>query len=214
MRKTGALVLLFACLAAGARRHPSRPSATQPGVFDYYLLSLSWSPEHCSDHNDSPQCDGTRRYGFVVHGLWPQFERGYPQDCGGRALSPGQIPADVLEIMPSRPLITHEWQKHGTCSGLSPAQYFKKIEDAYVLVKIPNEYKAPLQNVEVTPASIKQKFAQANPQFPPQAFRLACRGRFLQEVRVCYSKDLQGRACGNDVRDSCSLPQIIMRPVR
>jgi ribonuclease T2 len=48
----------------------------EPGQFDYYVLSLSWSPSFCeaSGERGAPpqqQC-GARAYSFVVHGLWPQ----------------------------------------------------------------------------------------------------------------------------------------------
>src|SRR5215212_5317363 len=50
-----------------------------PGEFDFYVLSLSWSPSFCdaasergnSGRNQQAQCGG-RPFSFVVHGLWPQ----------------------------------------------------------------------------------------------------------------------------------------------
>ena len=212
------LLLIAICFIgnADARRHkPKTSNANQPGKFDYYVLSLSWSPEHCATtHDTSTQCAGTRQFGFVVHGLWPQFEHGYPHDCRGAALNTSQIPNDLLDIMPSTQLVGHEWPKHGTCSGLSQADYFQKIEDAFVLVKIPPEYKAPLQNVEVAPSEIKSKFVSNNPSLGAGDFAVVCSGRFLQEVRVCMTKDLKGRACAADVHDTCSDSKIILRPVR
>ena len=56
----------------------------EPGKFDYYVLALSWSPSYCQAAqerapNRAPdqQCSG-RPFSFVVHGLWPQYERGFP----------------------------------------------------------------------------------------------------------------------------------------
>jgi ribonuclease T2 len=209
------IIALLCATAADARSRRKRPQGSnQPGVFDYYVFSLSWSPEHCASHNDSPQCDGGRKFGFVAHGLWPQFERGYPQDCGGPILQPRQIPKDLMDIMPSEQLIEHEWSKHGTCSGLGIENYFKKIEDAYAEVTIPREFKAPIQKAEVSPAEIKSKFVAANRGFPESSVKVLCSGRFLQEVRVCLDKDLKARACGTDVKDTCRNATIIMPPVR
>ena len=96
--------------------------------FDFYVLSLSWSPSYCEAEGDNAnrqQCDIGRPYAFVVHGLWPQFERGFPADCD---TAEREVDNDTLrslyDIMPSSGLIRHEWRKHGTCSGLSQHDYF------------------------------------------------------------------------------------------
>src|ERR1700709_2867457 len=59
-----------------------------PGEFDFYVLSLSWSPSFCeaasergrSGRSQDAQCGG-RPFSFVVHGLWPPYERGFPDYC-------------------------------------------------------------------------------------------------------------------------------------
>jgi ribonuclease T2 len=180
--------------------------------FDYYVFSLSWSPEYCADGNRTEQCTGGRRYGFVVHGLWPQHQRGgFPSNCAGERRVARPIIDEMLEIMPSTKLIEHEWQKHGTCSGLSQKDYFKRTEDAYVLVKIPERFKQPLKRVETTTAEVRREFTRANPGL---GLVIACRGRFLQEVRTCFDKNLGVRACGTGVRDGCPSGKIILRPAR
>ena len=219
IRKVALFVLICAFVAsatyARSRRRQQGPSG-QPGVFDYYVFSLSWSPEHCAERADySAQCSGNRPYGFVAHGLWPQYERGYPHDCDGPELRAGEIPKDLLEIVPSVPLIEHEWPKHGTCSGLSKQQYFQKIEQAWALIKIPADYKSPIKTVEVAPGDVKRKFAQNNPGFGDSSLAVVCSGgRYLAEVRACLTKDLKPRPCGTDVHDTCRADRIIMRPVR
>src|SRR5580692_7150493 len=79
------LVLLLLCLLIGggvllgSNRHRQRQHATgQPGAFDYYVLALSWSPEFCHSHPTKPECVWGK-FGFVVHGLWPQYANGYPE---------------------------------------------------------------------------------------------------------------------------------------
>jgi ribonuclease T2 len=144
--------------------------------------------------------------------LWPQYERGgYPSNCAGNKQVPRSIIDEMLEIMPSAQLIRHEWQKHGTCSGLALKEYFQRAQDAYVLVKIPDRYKQPLKQVETTAADVRRDFIKANPGF---SFTVACRGRFISEVRTCLDKKLQSRACGTGVSDSCPRGTIILRPVR
>jgi ribonuclease T2 len=187
----------------------------EPGQsFDSYLLSLSWSPEHCADTDDrSSQCDGSRPYGFVLHGLWPESDRGRaPEYCSGAAFDAPGVTEELRSIMPSDGLIEHEWNAHGTCSGLSQANYFGMAVRAYRLVKIPPSFQPPVSRVETTPAAVRRQFADANPDFPADAFAVKDDGRFLQEVRVCLTTDLKPRGCDHpgDRRDVT----IIVRPVR
>jgi ribonuclease T2 len=186
-----------------------------PAAFDYYLLSLSWSPHHCTTHpsDHSPQCDGPRPYGFIVHGLWPNRNAGrHPQNCAGPRLDRARVSGDVREIMPSDELIKHEWETHGTCSGLSPDAYFTKVLTAWANVTIPAEFRTPPRQVEFTPAALREKFASANPSFVRGAFTVKSDGRFFQEIRVCLTKDLQSRSCPDpgDTRNR----SLIVRPVR
>src|SRR5262249_53876745 len=147
---------------------------------------------------------------FVVHGLWPQFERGFPADCSGPPYDRRQVPVGLLDIMPSEPLIRHEWNKHGTCSGMNEKEYFEMGERAFHKVVIPAVYRQPLQQIQVAPRQIKENFARSNPSFPPGAFSVQCSGnRFLSEVRVCLTKDLQPRTCGAGTRDTCRSGEVI-----
>ncbi len=207
---------LTALLASSQSRKRQGPGAP-PGVFDYYVLSLSWSPQYCSGPGgarDAIQCGEGRRFGFVVHGLWPQFERGYPAGCAGPRTVPPAIVDRMLPLMPSPRLIQHEWTMHGTCSGLEPGAYFDLVRKVHASVRIPEEYRTPLRQITVTPDSIRAKFASANPGMPTGSLRVLCGGRFLSEVRACLTKDLRLRACGASVRDTCRSPEIIMQPVR
>jgi ribonuclease T2 len=211
--RTICIGLLAVTVLVSAPAKKKKAPANKPGVFDYYVLSLSWSPEHCASHNDSPQCDQGRRFAFIVHGLWPQFERGYPQNCPGSSQVPETVAKQAMQIMPSRQLIRHEWTKHGTCSGLGVKEYFQKLEDAYVLVKIPQDFKQPLKRVQTTAADLKRKFVRDNPGFD-QSFAVLCGGQYIREVRVCYTKDLKPRPCSTEVRDQCRSGTVILRPVR
>ena len=189
----------------------------QAGAFDYYLFSLSWSPEYCAGslgEGGASQCGGTRQFGFVVHGLWPQNEHGYPQSCSNNSWVNKEVIQRLLPIMPSEQLIRHEWREHGTCSGLPASQYFAKVEDAYALVTIPPPYKNPKDTVSVAPRQLKSEFVAANRNFSEKNLALICKGRFLSEVRVCLDKDLNPRACSSEVRDSCRAEKVILRPVR
>lgn len=206
------LFLLLAVLATTASaRDSSRHDVA--GVFDYYLLSLSWSPEYCAGtrRDDEPQCD--RPYAFVAHGLWPQHERGWPSNCASKERVPDATIERMLPLMPSRGLIIHEWRKHGSCSGLKADSYFAQIEKAYRSVTIPSRYQRLSEPLSLSAGELRRELLAANPGIPPQALVLQCSGRYLQEARICLDRSLSPRACGAELRDRCG-DRVLLRPVR
>ena len=210
------LTLVFAA-AALAQEHRQ----AEPGRFDFYVLALSWSPSYCeATENRAPnrardrQCGG-RPFSFVVHGLWPQYERGFPSYC--------QVPAprldrrivgEMLDLMPSPSLIFHEWDRHGTCSGLSPPAYFETVRKARATVKIPADYLALSEPITVTPDEVAAAFVKANPGLSRAAVAVSCDGRRLTEVRVCLGKDLSSHDCAEISRRACRADRIAMPAVR
>lgn len=115
-----------------------RGTASRPGDFDFYVLSLSWSSGFCetpAGERARGQCDAGANLGFVVHGLWPQYEHGYPSDCGPAARFPSRLALQGTQgLYPNEGLARHEWQKHGTCSGKSPTDYFADVRRARNLI--------------------------------------------------------------------------------
>jgi ribonuclease T2 len=179
---------------AGRRRsRRGRPEEqAAPGQFDFYLFNLSWSPEFCATHGDSPECG--RNLGFVVHGLWPQNNDGdYPQHCSD---APGPTnPQSETNVIPTASLVMHEWQTHGTCSGLGADAYFAEIHKAFAAVKIPANIGLGNDANGVTPDDLLSRFAAANPGYPAGSFALSCGNNRLTAVEICLSKDLRPEAC-------------------
>lgn len=197
---TSRIVVLFSLLVMGGAAHAQQ--AGEPGRFDYYLLALSWSPTWCESRQDAAQC--RRRFGFVVHGLWPQYgQGGYPVECAVPAPLPEELVADMLPIMPSRALIGHQWRKHGTCQGGNAADYFATIRAARDRLRIPGQFEAPEVPLRMSVAEIEQLFVEINPGLSPQGVAVICRGGKAAEIRVCLDRDLEFRQCGGDVRDRC-----------
>src|ERR1700730_1053493 len=142
----------------------------EPGKFDFYMLALSWSPSFCADSAErvpagsgqrvDPQC-GARPRSFVVHGLWPQYETGFPEFCEVPAprLDRGAV-SSMLDLMPSPRLVFHEWDRHGTCSGLSARAYFETVRKARAVVKIPPEFLQVEQPLTVTPDQVEEAFVK------------------------------------------------------
>ena len=206
--------LLAAALLAGA---PVR--AETAGDFDFYVLSLSWSPSFCESREGSRenlQCGSARPFAFIVHGLWPQYERGYPEFCSTR--EPREVPRReidrVLDIMPSRSLVRHEWEKHGTCSGLRQRSYFNLTRQARERIKIPSEF-TRLDDYKVTsPRAVEAAFIAANPGLRPDGIAVTCGDRRLDEVRICLTRDLAFRSCREVDRNACRAAEVVMPPVR
>ena len=228
---------LFAlAIDAGAQRSDATPSARGnpgspslrggvPGRFDYYALSLSWSPSFCAENaraERDPQCSrtGGRPFSFVLHGLWPQYERGYPDTCPTpeQPFVPNNTINRMLDVMPSRPLIIHEFKKHGVCSGLQPDAYFDLARKLYQKVKIPARLVSPSTNQFVDTNQIIGDFVAANPGLRPDMIGVVCGGAGprLREIRICMSREGEYRTCGSNEnqRKLCGSSRVFVPPVR
>jgi len=218
------LMLLCAIGSARARhRHPAGVGAA--GDFAYYLLSLSWSPAFCLSSPGAAECSGPRRFGFIVHGLWPQNEKGWPEYCDVHRPEPDGAPAvqdevaqGIADLMPARSLVYHEWSAHGSCSGLEPAAFFAQVRRAYASIAIPRELSQPAQAMRRPPAAIAAAFLGANPRLPAQSIVVTCSGQDvprLREVHICFTRELAPRACSADaLRRACRAPLVVIPPLR
>jgi ribonuclease T2 len=214
-----AFIFVFFLTVTGVQAQDRRQN--QAGQFDFYVLALSWSPSYCEaaaerspDRKPSPQC-GDRPYSFVVHGLWPQYEKGFPEYCQQPAPRVDRATvSSMLDLMPSPQLIFSEWRKHGTCAGLTIGRYFEEIRKARATVKIPEEYLDPAAAREVAPAEVEEAFLKANPGMSAGAISITCDSKRVHEVRVCLTKELQFRDCSEMERRSCKRPKLAMPAVR
>ena len=214
-----ALFLLSGSLAGSgfvqARSDNSRP-------FDYYVLTLSWSPTYCASkkgRRDYAQCGKQRQFAFVVHGLWPQYRRGWPQFCetNQRWVGRGQIKS-MLDIMPSKRLIIHQWKKHGTCTRLGQKGYFKLTRQLFGKILTPARYLSPQNPVIITPQKLVSDFIKTNRGLRADSLSVQCgnardRAR-LSELRICFSKSGEFVRCGDNERRKCKAQTLILPPVR
>jgi ribonuclease T2 len=183
------------------------------GVFDFYVLALSWSPTFCATREgdrDSAQCREGAGHGFIVHGLWPQFERGYPESC--QTDEPQRVPLELaeemLDIMPDRGLVFSQWRRHGTCTGLSQADYFAKVRAAAERIRIPPEFTEVRQDATISAAAVERAFLAANPGMEVDGIAVACEAGSLEEVRICLTRELDFRACAEVDRRACRQQQL------
>jgi ribonuclease T2 len=211
-------VTTLAAIGAGPASAQDRRQ-NQPGQFDFYVLALSWSPSFCEASAERgrashEQC-GPRPFSFVVHGLWPQYERGFPEYCQNPAPRLDRnIVASMLDLMPARRLIFNEWDKHGVCTGLGPRGYFEAVRKARAGIKIPEPYMELLEPLTVTPGEVEDAFVEANPGMSLAGISVTCDSRRLHEVRICLTKDLRFRDCEQLERRSCRRERLVMPPVR
>jgi ribonuclease T2 len=182
------LVIIVLAIATSARAQQKG----EPGKFDFYLMNLSWSPEFCSIHGTSPECKA--RPGFILHGLWTQNNDGtYPVFCSEEP-APANL-AQNLDVTPDLSLLKHEWDKHGTCSGVGPQRFFAMEHQAFHSLKIPPQIEHIDHEISMTPDNILGLFAAANPGFPTGSILLSCGRNYLTAIEACFSKDLKPIAC-------------------
>ena len=209
-------VVLAAALALiPAAAHPEGERA---GDFDYYVMALSWSAAWCALEGDArgdPQCDAGRGLTFVLHGLWPQHEDGWPSFCRTGARDPTRAEtAAMADIMGGAGAAFYQWKKHGRCSGLSAPDYLATARRAFGRVAIPPVF-AQVDTDMTLPASVvEEAFLDANPGLAADQVTVTCKDGLIQEVRVCLTPGLQPRRCGADAIRDCRMKDAVLEAVR
>lgn len=194
----------------------TRADAAEQGDFDFYVLALSWSPTYCKHEgvDASPhQCRSRTPHRFIVHGLWPQYEQGYPERCpDARQRIDRAIAVGMEDIMPSHGLVFHQWRKHGTCSGLEPSDYFALTRQAYGKVTIPKSFRSLSEGATATPAAIEKAFMAVNPGLDKNGIAVTCDRGAFEEVRICLTKDLGFQSCHEVDKANCRATSLTIPP--
>lgn len=209
---------LFAICAAVLIGSNAFAEGERAGDFDYYVLALSWSPGWCATEGrdrDARQCDPGSGAAFVLHGLWPQFEEGYPSYCRSSVRDPSRAQsAAMADVMGSDGAAWYQWKKHGRCSGLAAADYFATARKAYASIAVPKPFQALARDLRLPASVVEEAFLDANPGLSRESVTVTCEGDRIDEVRICLKKDLAPRRCGADVRRECRLRDALMERVR
>ena len=188
------------------------------GDFDYFVLSLGWSPTYCrleGDARGDDQCDPRHDYSFTLHGLWPQYESGWPSYCHTVERDPSRAEtAAMADIMGSGGLAWYEWKKHGRCAGLTAHSYFAVSRQAYDNIEIPYVFLNLQKSVKIPAKVVEQAFLEANPGLDASMITITCKAGMVQEARICLTKDLSPRSCGMDAARDCKMPDALMEAVR
>ena len=208
-RVVATLCVVVIVAAAFAKHHRHDAGGGTDGTFDYYLLSLSWAPNYCHEHpsDHSSECRSGGRQGFVLHGLWPQAENGQsPMACSAAGPVDASLLDSMLQYFPSRGLIQHEWQEHGTCSGLSAEDYFHQAVQAFKKVQVPEQFRNVDHELNLNVSNLERRFAEAN-HAPTGAVRVSCHNGELVNLEMCLRKDMQFRSCSGSARE-CSETEV------
>ena len=206
------MALLFFALTAHA-------DGQRAGDFDYYVMSLSWTPTWCDltgDARQSPQCETGKGYGFTLHGLWPQFAQGgYPSYCRTSQHNPSRtMTDDMSDIMGTSGLAWYQWKKHGRCSGLSATDYFALARKAYTTVNRPAIFRKLKTDITLPASVVEAAFMDTNPTLLQNQITITCQADKIQEVRICLTKDMKLIKCGRDVSHDCALRNAGMGKMR
>jgi len=190
----GAILLL---LVTGMPRLAT--AGGESGDFDLYVLSLSWSPEYCAGHqNDATQCAADKHFGLVVHGLWPQYTTprpdpasgkpsGWPANC--RSAANPAPPEEATAVWPSLGLYRHEWQTHGTCTGLAPDSYVDLTKELRQRFQMPAALLPEGRDQVIGADQLREAIVAANPGLAAEDLALVCHRNRLAEIRLCLSRD-------------------------
>ena len=209
---------LLTCLAVLAAPNATYADGERAGEFDYYVMALSWNASWCAiegDRRGADQCEARHEHGFTLHGLWPQYEDGWPSYCRTTARDPSRAETRAMaDIMGSGGLAWHQWKKHGRCSGETADGYFALSRKAYGSVVRPDIFRRLKNDVSVPPKVVEEAFLEANDGLTADGVTITCRDGFVQEARICLTKDLEPRRCGADVLRDCSARSALMPQMR
>ena len=187
------------------------------GDFDYYVLSLSWQPGWCRATGDGRGADECRRGSgrdFTLHGLWPQYERGWPDFCDTDERDPSRRETQAMGDLMQPDLALYQWRKHGRCSGLSGAGYYAAMRQAVDRITIPAPFDDLPRDITLPPSVVEDAFIEANPGLTADGVTVTCKAEALAEVRICLTRDLEPRPCTPDARRDCSRQRLLMEKVR
>ncbi|WP_238318655.1 ribonuclease T2 [Pseudooceanicola atlanticus] len=195
-----------------------RANGERAGDFDYFVLSLSWSPTWCAlegDARNSPQCTEDKDFGWVLHGLWPQYEEGYPAYCPSSKRPPSRsMTGEMADIMGAPGVAWHQWKKHGTCVGVEARDYYGLMRLAYGKINRPQVLRDLGRDVRLPASVVEEAFLEANPGLKRDQITITCRSGRIQEARICLDMELKPRRCGDDVIRDCRAKDALLDRIR
>jgi len=168
--------------------------------FDYLAVVVEWG-----------YIDYTQ---FTMHGLWPNFYNGsYPEDCPGQAFNAGQIEtlnaslnSFWIDNEGDNPwLWSHEWTKHGTCTGYSEYGYFQNAINGFI--PSVNSIWGVWLNAGITPSLSTTYSSTTLSSYVQSALGqqavLSCSGSTLDLIYICFQPNMTKMDCPSSVASAC-----------
>ncbi len=189
-------------------------SADQAGEFDYYILALSWNSGWCEiegARKNAPQCLAEKRAGFVLHGLWPQYDHGWPEYCKtSKPNPPRNVTGEMAKLYGSSGAAWHQWDKHGRCTGLDYEAYYEKSGDLVEKFAAPEIFLEIDEPLKIAPEVIEGAMEQSYPELQGDEMAVICRKGIFQEIRICLDKKFEPTNCiGNAAKDCEYSPEVL-----
>lgn len=185
------------------RPRPDLPDERQPQrqlPIGSYTLAITWAPQYCREHGRDAsarfQCGSGNRFGFTLHGLWPDgVGKEWPQYCRTTPLLSRSVIRRNICATPSAQLLQHEWAKHGTCmAGYRPDSYFARSTSLYAKLRYPDM--DALSRQPLTAGRLAQAVARSNPGLDADMMRItATRQGWLDEIWICLDTRFRYRRC-------------------
>jgi len=204
-----ALSSLF-CMTAQADETATPPSS--------FTLIIRMTPAACAldpELQKLRQCQD----GFTLTISSLQAERASGkriENCSHDQTNLSPLQERVVErVMPDKQLRDEDWQRNGSCTGMSPTVYFRTIATYAQRLKIPSELASPRDTV-LTKNYIINKLQQLNPGLTDKSLLLRCTaesGRefpVLTELRSCYNTQGQYDACPAYIKSNCPSSVVIL----
>ena len=192
--------VLPARLPAPAMERPAPDEVVADRTILFHMLAVTWMPETCRAGGDGQgelACDGGNRFGWTLHGLWPNADgKPYPRYCRpATRVDAATIRANLCRT-PSVDLVQHEWAAHGTCGWDAPEAYFARSAALYDGLTKPDPTALGGGGRGPTAGRLRDAFVAANPGLPRDAIYVAVDpDDRLREVRLCHDLTFRPAAC-------------------
>jgi len=131
------------------------------------------------------------------------------ENCSREPTNLSPLQERVVErVMPDKQLRDEDWEKNGSCTGMSSSTYFRTIATYAQRLKVPSELASPRDTV-LSKSYIISRLQQLNPGLTEKSILLRCTSDaahdtpVLTEIRSCYTTQGQYDACPAYLKSTC-----------
>jgi ribonuclease T2 len=126
---------------------------------------------------------------------------------------PNNLVRSLFDIVPSAGLAGHEWRAHGTCSGLTQERFFGQLRAAFSKIQMPPVIFNGSISRRLKTDDVEKLMMSFNPGLQKDGIAVTCEAGQLAEIRICMTKSLDFRSCGEVDRQSCRQSIVTLPPI-